>query len=159
MPPFVVSDFPSVVGRLPILFRLSASQDLQCNESRARSSRSGDSRQDPDLFLRGNIRERGRGRANADHGRNGHHLHGMAGGPSRRAGRYPLAERRVHCGSSVILGLVELPSSVAPHDHVLRNQTVGSRCSVAVSTLRLAAVIRIKMSFGPFFAYSTVISK
>ena len=33
-----------------------------------------------------------------------------------------------------------------PQDQVLRNQSVGSRCSVAASGPRLVTVIRIKMS-------------
>ena len=43
----------------------------------------------------------------------------------------------------------------AAPDQVLRNQSVGSRCSTAGSGPRLAAVIAISMSFGPALAYST----
>ena len=61
--------------------------------------------------------------------------------------------------SSVIDGLVVHSSGTGPHDQVLRNQSVGSRCSVAVSGPRLAIVRRIRMSFGAALAYSAKTSK
>ena len=47
----------------------------------------------------------------------------------------------------------------APQDQVLRNQSVGSTCSVAASGPRLWTVIWIRMSSGDAFAYSTNTSK
>jgi hypothetical protein len=44
---------------------------------------------------------------------------------------------------------------IGTHDHVLRNHTVGSRSSLAVSEPRLITVIRIRISLGTAFAYST----
>ncbi len=44
-------------------------------------------------------------------------------------------------------------------DHVLRNQRCGKMWIGEGSGPRLWAVITIKMSFGPRFAYSTVTSK
>ncbi len=46
-----------------------------------------------------------------------------------RAWRARAATPPVPCG--VIRGLTSQPSCVQPHDHVLRNQSVGSRCSTA----------------------------
>ena len=68
--------------------------------------------------------------------------------------RAPLLHR-----PAAIRGLGVQPSCRQPHDQVLRNQRVGSRCSVAASGPRLAAVTRIRMSFGDDLAYSTKTSK
>ena len=46
-----------------------------------------------------------------------------------------------------------------PHDHVLRNHTVGSTWSVAGSGPRFSTVIRTRMSSGEALAYSTNTSK
>ena len=45
------------------------------------------------------------------------------------------------------------------HDHVLRNHSVGSRCSGARSGPRLVAVMRTRMSSAEALAYSTTTSK
>ena len=45
------------------------------------------------------------------------------------------------------------------HDQSFLNHSVGSRCSVAASGPRLAALTRIRMSSGAAFAYSTNTSK
>src|SRR5438445_12578883 len=58
-----------------------------------------------------------------------------------------------------MLGRGHDPSWVAPHDQVLRNQNVGSRCSVSALGPRLATPIRISISLGEDLAYSTVTSK
>ena len=49
--------------------------------------------------------------------------------------------------------------SSSPHDQVLRNHSVGSSRSRAVSGPRLWAVIRTSTSSGPSLAYSTNTSK
>ena len=49
--------------------------------------------------------------------------------------------------------------SQLPHDHVLRNQSVGSTWSAAGSGPRLATVSRTRMSSGEALAYSTNTSK
>ena len=59
-------------------------------------------------------------------------------------------------GPSIRLSTGSFPR---PSDHVLRNQTVGSRRSVAASGPRLCTVIRVRMSSGPALAYSTTTSK
>jgi hypothetical protein len=46
-----------------------------------------------------------------------------------------------------------------PHDQVLRNHSVGSKCSVAVSGPRFHVVTRIKISSSLPFAYSVNTSK
>ena len=46
-----------------------------------------------------------------------------------------------------------------PHDHVLRNQRVGSTSSAAGSGPRLHTVIWMRMSCGEALAYSTNTSK
>src|ERR1700760_4709838 len=45
------------------------------------------------------------------------------------------------------------------HDQRLRNQSVGSTCTEAVSGARLQRLIWIRMSVGDFLAYSTNTSK
>ena len=45
-------------------------------------------------------------------------------------------------------GRIGVSSVSGPHDQVLRNQSVGSRCSGAGSGPRLVAVIWIRMSSG-----------
>ncbi len=47
----------------------------------------------------------------------------------------------------------------SPQLHVFRNQSVGRTWSDAASFPRFATVIRIRMSSGPAFAYSTKTSK
>src|SRR5688572_7780042 len=58
-----------------------------------------------------------------------------------------------------IHGLTSHVSCAQPQDHVLRNQSVGSRCSGARSGPRLVTVSLIRTSFGERFAYSTKTSK
>ena len=48
---------------------------------------------------------------------------------------------------------------VLPHDHALRNQSVGSMCSGQGSGPRLSMRMRIRISSGEAFAYSIVTSK
>src|SRR5262245_42648315 len=45
------------------------------------------------------------------------------------------------------------------HAHVLRNHSVGRRCTIAASGPRFHTLIRIKISSGVAFAYSMKISK
>jgi len=45
------------------------------------------------------------------------------------------------------------------HDQSFLNHSVGSRCSAAGYPERLVALIRIRMSVGPAFAYSITTSK
>ena len=54
-----------------------------------------------------------------------------------------------------IVPLGSYPSPVRPHAHVLRSHTVGSTWSIAGSGPRFVAVIRISISSGAAFAYST----
>ena len=46
-----------------------------------------------------------------------------------------------------------------PQDHVLRNHSVGSTCTLASRDDRLCTVMRHMMSSGAAFAYSTSTSK
>ena len=56
-------------------------------------------------------------------------------------------------------GLVPYDSPSRPHDHVLRNHKVGKTRRAAACGPRFAIAMRIRMSSGLPFAYSTVTSK
>ena len=59
-----------------------------------------------------------------------------------------------------LAGAQPLPPHVPrPHDHVLRNQIVGSTWTVASSGPRLKTRMRMRMSSGELFAYSVKTSK
>ncbi len=81
-----------------------------------------------------------------------------SGAPSHRSQRRPSVG---WLASTAPLGVARRVGRMAPtsHDHVLRNQSVGSRSSSAGSALRLATVILTRMSSAPALAYSTVTSK
>src|SRR5262249_33469547 len=80
-------------------------------------------------------------------------------------------ERRVLVAEEIALAQLPLPPSrpsprcsrgfaaPLPLDHVLRNHSVGSTCSVAACGPRFATVISTRMSSGEPFAYSTNTSK
>src|SRR5213596_938227 len=79
-------------------------------------------------------------------------------GMQKQPAEHRVVEQKV-ISICVIDGFVVKPSYVRPQDHWLRNQAIGSKCSVAASGPRLATVIRIRMSLGDAFAYSAKISK
>ena len=75
----------------------------------------------------------------------------------------PVASKRhspsAPCEASAPSPSAAIDGRADPSCHVLRNQSVGSRCSVAASGPRLCAVTRISRSSWSAFAYSTSTSK
>ena len=77
----------------------------------------------------------------------------------------PLAESRrvprLACSATIVWA--SRPSDgfagLRPHDHVLRNQSVGRTSIVAASGPAFLTVTRTSMSSGEAFAYSAVISQ